>query len=108
MYSDRQSAVDASRSARDLFPPTPRPLRDAKFVSTNLTFLAERGAFRLFFRWLSSTAGYVPGNEARLSSSDLLPTSGSSLMGATRFYPGAQENLSVFPGRPFGLNDGRH
>ena len=28
-------------------------------------------------------------------------------MGATRFYPGAQENLSVFPGRPFGLSVGR-
>ena len=34
-------------------------------------FLAEHGAFRLFFGWLSSTAGYVPGNEAQLSSSDI-------------------------------------
>jgi len=107
LYSDKQSAVDASRSAHDLFQLISHPLRDIKPVSTNLTFLADRGAFRLFFRWLSSTAGYVPGNEAQLSSSDLLPTSGSSLMGATRFYPGAQENLSVFPGRPFGLNVGR-
>ena len=29
-------------------------------------------------------------------------------MVATRFYPGAQENVAVFPGRPFGLNERRH
>ena len=46
-----------------------------------------------FLRWLSSTAGYVPGNEAQLSLSDLLTTSGSSLVVATRFYPGAQKTL---------------
>ena len=46
-----------------------------------------------FLRWLSSTAGYVPGNEAQLSSSDLLTTSGSSLVVATRFYPGAQKTF---------------
>jgi len=37
-----------------------------------------------------------------------LPFGGSFPKGATRFYPGAQENLSIFPGRPFGLSDGRH
>jgi hypothetical protein len=46
-----------------------------------------------FLRWLSSTAGYVPGNEAQLSLSDLLTTSGSSLVVATRFYPGAQKTF---------------
>ena len=96
LYSDRQSAVDASRSARDLFQLISLPLRVAKSVFTNLTFLAERGAFRLFFRWLSSTAGYVPGNEARLSSSDLLPTSGSSSYGCYPFLSGRS-------GKPFGL-----
>lgn len=29
-------------------------------------------------------------------------------MVATRFYPGAQENLSTLPSRPFGLNERRH
>ena len=29
-------------------------------------------------------------------------------MVATRFYPGAQETLSTFPSRPFGLNERRH
>lgn len=29
-------------------------------------------------------------------------------MVATRFYPGAQENLSTLPRRPFGLNERRH
>src|SRR6267378_8612053 len=36
-----------------------------------------------------------------------LPFSGSFPKGATRFYPGAQENLSAFPSRPFGLSAGR-
>src|SRR5258707_3750861 len=71
LYPDKQSAVDAFRSAHDLFQLISHPLRDTKSVSTNLTFLAEHGAFRLFFWWLSSTAGYVPGNEAQLSSSDI-------------------------------------
>ena len=46
LYTDKQSAVDAPRSARDPFPLTSCPLRDTQFVFTNLTFLAERGAFR--------------------------------------------------------------
>ena len=29
-------------------------------------------------------------------------------MVATRFYPGAQENLSTLPSRPFGLDERRH
>src|SRR5438067_5785285 len=73
LYPDKQSAVDAYRSARDLFQLISQPLRATKSVSTNLTFLADRGANRLFFWWLSSTAGYVPGNEAQLSSSDMAP-----------------------------------
>jgi hypothetical protein len=93
LYSDKQSAVDAYRSAHDLFQLISLPLRAAKSVFTNLIFLAEHGANRSFFRWLSSTAGYVPGNEAQLSLSDLLTTSGSSLVVATRFYPGAQKTF---------------
>ena|SRR5258707_7974194 len=46
LYTDKQSAVDAFRSARDPFPLTSCPLRDIQFVFTNLTFLAERGATR--------------------------------------------------------------
>jgi hypothetical protein len=48
-----------------------------------------------FLRWLSSTAGYVPGNEAQLSSSDLLTTSGSSLVVATRFPDSVIERPSI-------------
>jgi hypothetical protein len=46
LYSEKQSAVDASRSARDPFPLASCPLRDIQLVFTNLTFLAERGAVR--------------------------------------------------------------
>jgi len=96
LYSDKQSAVDASRSAHDLFQLISHPLRGAKSVSTNLTFLADRGAFRLFFWWLSSTAGYVPGNEAQLSSSDMASHKRVLSHGCYPF-------LSGRPGKPFGL-----
>ena len=94
MYSDKQSAVDASRSAHDLFQLISHPLRDTKSVSTNLTFLADRGAFRLFFWWLSSTAGYVPGNEAQLSSSDMAPHKRVLSYGCYPFLSGRSGKLS--------------
>ena len=76
MYSDKQPAVGASRSARDSLQLTPRPLRAAKFVSTNLTSTTTEVIINVvplgsFLRWLSSTAGYVPGNEAWISPSDM-------------------------------------
>ena len=37
-----------------------------------------------------------------------LPFGGSFPKGATRFYPGAWKNLSIFPSKPFGFSDGRH
>src|SRR5229473_1159694 len=37
-----------------------------------------------------------------------LPFSGSFPKGATRFYPGAQENLSALPSKPFGFSAGRY
>jgi hypothetical protein len=46
LYPDKQSAVDASRSARDLFQLISLPLQVAKSVFTTLTFLANRGASR--------------------------------------------------------------
>ena len=67
-----------------------------KSVFTNLTFLADRGAFRLFFWWLSSTAGYVPGNEAQLSLSDMASHKRVLSYGCYPF-------LSGRPGIPFGL-----
>ena len=96
LYSDKQSAVDASRSARVLFQLISLPLRAAKPVSTNLTFLAERGACRLFFWWLSSTAGYVPSNEARISSSDIALHKRVLSCGCYPFLSGRLENLSAF------------
>ncbi|HXT63851.1 MAG TPA: hypothetical protein VN696_12515 [Pyrinomonadaceae bacterium] len=76
LYPDKQSAVDASRSARDSFQLISQPLRVAKFVSTNLTSTTTEAAINVvplgsFLRWLSSTAGYVPGNEAQISLSDM-------------------------------------
>jgi len=96
LYPDKQSAVDASRSARDLLQLILLPLRDAKPVSTVLTFLADRGASRLFFGWLSSTAGYVPSNEARISSSDMAHHQRVLSSGCYPFLSGRPENLSVF------------
>ena len=96
LYTDKQSAVDASRSAHDLFQLISHPLRDVKSVSTNLTFLADRGAFRLFFWWLSSTAGYVPSNEARISSSDIALHKRVLSCGCYPFLSGRLENLSAF------------
>lgn len=96
MYPDKQSAVDAYRSARDLLQLILLPLRDAKPVSTVLTFLADRGASRLFFWWLSSTAGYVPSNEARISSSDMALHKRVLSCGCYPFLSGRSEYLSVF------------
>jgi len=96
LYPDKQSAVDASRSARDLLQLILLPLRDAKPVSTVLTFLADRGASRLFFGWLSSTAGYVPSNEARISSSDMALHKRVLSCGCYPFLSGRSEYLSVF------------
>jgi hypothetical protein len=73
-----------------------RPLRATKSVFTNLTFLADRGANRLFFWWLSSTAGYVPGNEARISPSDIAHHQRVLSSGCYPFLFGRSENLSVF------------
>ena len=94
LYSDKQSAVDASRSAHDLFQLISHPLRDIKSVFTSLTFLADRGAFRLFFWWLSSTAGYVPGNEAQLSSSDIASHKRVLSYGCYPFLSGRPGKLS--------------
>jgi len=98
LYPDKQSAVDASRSARDLLQLILLPLRDAKPVSANLMASLARlhGASRLFFWWLSSTAGYVPGNEARISSSDMALHKRVLSCGCYPFLSGRSEYLSVF------------
>ena len=49
-----------------------------------------------FLRWLSSTAGYVPGNEARLSPSDIAHHKRVLSRGCYPFLSGRSENLSVF------------
>jgi hypothetical protein len=50
-----------------------------------------------FLRWLSSTAGYVPGNEARLSPSDIAPLQRVLPKGCYPFLSGRSE-------KPFGLS----
>jgi len=76
LYPDKSSAVDAHRSARDSFQLILQPLRATKLVSTNLTSTLTEVIINVvpvgsFLRWLSSTAGYVPGNEAQISLSDI-------------------------------------
>jgi len=76
LYPDKSSAVDAHRSARDSFQLISQPLRATKLVSTNLTSTLTEVTINVvplgsFLRWLSSTAGYVPGNEAQISLSDI-------------------------------------
>jgi hypothetical protein len=98
LYPDKQSAVDASRSARDLLQLISLPLRAVKPVSANLLASLARlhGASRLFFGWLSSTAGYVPSNEARISSSDMALHKRVLSCGCYPFLFGRSEYLSVF------------
>src|SRR5262245_44934366 len=101
LYSDKPSAVDASRSARDSLQLISLPLRAAKFVSTNLTSTTTEVITNVvplgsFLRWLSSTAGYVPGNEAQLSLSDIAHHKRVLSRGCYPFLSGRSENLSVF------------
>jgi hypothetical protein len=108
LYSDKQSAVDASRSAHDLFQLISHPLRDIKPVFTSLTFLADRGAFRLFFWWLSSTAGYVHRQRgSTFVERHCFPQAGP-LLWVLPVFIRAPRKTFVFPGRPFGLSAGRH
>ena len=48
-----------------------------------------------FLRWLSSTAGYVPGNEARISPSDFAYHQRVLSSGCYPFLSGRLENLSA-------------
>ena len=101
LYPDKPSAVDASRSARDSFQLISQPLRAAKSVSTNLTSTTTEAAINVvplgsFLRWLSSTAGYVPGNEAQISLSDMAHHQRVLSSGCYPFLSGRSENLSVF------------
>jgi len=109
LYPDKPSAVDASRSAHDLFQLISHPLRNTKSVSTDLTFpcgtVVPLGSF---FGGCPPPPVTFPATRLNFRRATWLPTSGSSLMGATRFYPGAQEYVAVFPSRPFGLSAGRH
>src|SRR5262245_3572004 len=101
LYSDKQPAVGASRSARDSFQLTSRPLRAAKSVSANLTSTLTEIKINVvplgsFLRWLSSTAGYVPGNEAWISPSDMAHHQRVLSSGCYPFLSGRS-------GKPFGL-----
>jgi hypothetical protein len=101
LYSDKPSAVDAHRSAHDLFQLISQPLRATKLVSTSLTSITTEVTINVvplgsFLRWLSSTAGYVPGNEAQISLSDIAHHQRVLSNGCYPFLSGRSENLSVF------------
>jgi len=99
LYSDKQSAVDAFRSARDSLQLISLPLRVTKPVSANLTSTTTEVTINVvplgsFLRWLSSTAGYVPGNEAQLSLSDIASHKRVLSYGCYPFLSGRSRKLS--------------
>jgi len=51
----------------------------------------------------SSTAGYVPGNEAHFAMSDLAPFGCSFPNGVARFYPNNSKSLATFLSKAFRL-----
>jgi hypothetical protein len=106
LYSDKQPAVGVSRSARDSLQLTSRPLRAAKFVSTNLTSITTEVTINVvplgsFLRWLSSTAGYVPGNEAWISPSDMAHHQRVLSSGCYPFLSGRSGKPSGLPWQTF-------
>ena len=92
LYPDKPSAVDASRSAHDLFQLISHPLRNTKSVSTDLTFpcgtMVPLGSF---FGGCPPPPVTSPATRPDFRRATWLPFSGSFPKGATRFYPGAQE-----------------
>jgi hypothetical protein len=109
LYPDKPSAVDASRSAHDLFQLISHSLRNTKSVSTDLTFpcgtVVPLGSF---FGGCPPPPVTFPATRLNFRRATWLPFSGSFPKGATRFYPGAQENLSALPSKPFGFSAGRY
>jgi hypothetical protein len=106
LYSDKQPAVGASRSARDSFQLILQPLRAAKLVSTNLTSTLTEATINVvplgsFLRWLSSTAGYVPGNEAQISLSDMAHHQRVLSSGCYPFLSGRSRKPSGLPWQTF-------
>ncbi len=65
----------------------------------------ERNAVPLGFccGGFSSTAGYVPGNEAHFAMSDLAPFGCSFPNGVARFYPNNSKSLATFLSKAFRL-----
>src|SRR6267154_3793131 len=92
LYSDKQSAVDASRSARDPFPLTSTSLaeRFSLFspISHSLRSVVPLGSF---FGGCPPPPVTSPATRLDFRRATWLPFSGSFPKGATRFYPGAQE-----------------
>lgn len=96
LYSDKPSAVDASRSARDSLQLISLPLRVAKSVSTNLTSTTTEVAFNVvplgcFLGGCPPPLVTFPATRLGFLQATWLTTSGSSPVVATRFYPGAQK-----------------
>lgn len=93
LYSDKQSAVDASRSAHDLFQLISLPLRAAKSVSQISHSLRNMVPIGLFLGGCPPPPVTFPATRLNFRRATLLTTSGSSLVVATRFYPGAQKTF---------------
>src|SRR6185503_12525115 len=100
LYSDKQSAVDASRSAHDSLQLISLPLRVAKLVSANLTSTLTEVTINVvpvgsFFGGCPPPLVTSPATRLRFLRATWLTTSGSSLVVATRFYPGAQKTFRL-------------
>src|SRR3977135_1098916 len=94
LYPDKPSAVDASRSAHDLFQLISHSLRNTKSVSTDLTFpwgtVVPLGSF---FGGCPPPPVTFPATRLNFRRATWLPFSGSFPKGATRFYPGAPKRF---------------
>lgn len=98
LYSDKRSAVDASRSARDSLQLISQPLRATKSVSTNLTSTLTEVTINVvplgsFLGGCPPPLVTFPATRLGFLRATWLTTSGSSLVVATRFYPGAQKTF---------------
>jgi hypothetical protein len=79
-----------------------------QLVFTNPAFPKKRVPVGFCCGGFSSTAGYVPGNEAQLALSDCATTEDDQFLVARPvFIRALSESLATFTSKPFGFSVGR-